>query len=62
MNKNKPDKHRRLSRREYDYPTLTLRKLFYIPNDELIIDFIYDKKENKLILTTLHDYNRLIDI
>lgn len=44
-----------LVRREYDMVQSRLRRVFNIPEDELIIDFEWDKKEGVLRLTTLKD-------
>ncbi len=57
----KPSEQRRLVRRIYDGAESRLRKLFSIPDDEMIIDFVYDKSESRLTLTTLKDYDKRID-
>lgn len=57
----KPSEKRRLIRRRYDTAETRLRKIFNIPNDEMVIDFIYNKDNSQLILTTLKDYDEKID-
>ena len=50
-----PDKKRRLIRREYRMAEVRMRKMFDIEDNELILDFEYDKQNSSLILTTLLD-------
>ena len=48
-------KKRILIRRDYDNPTVRLRKIFDIPDDEMILSFEWDKSLSHLRLVTLKD-------
>jgi len=54
----KPSEQRRIIRKKYNMAEVRLRKLFSIPDDEMILDFIYDGSESTMILTTLKDVDR----
>jgi len=47
---------RRLVRRLYS--TSELRKMFKIPNDEMMIEVIFNEHKNALQLTTLKDFDK----
>ena len=49
----KANRTRNLVRREYDNAYATLRSIFGIPKDEMVISFEWDKKEGVLRLITL---------
>jgi len=50
-----PREQRRIIRRIYDLAELKIRNMFDVPNDETILDLIYDKPNSELILKTLKD-------
>ena len=50
-----PTEQRRIIRKNYNMAEVRLRKIFGIPDDEMILDFLYDKPNSTLILTTLKD-------
>lgn len=51
----KPKTKRNHIVRRYDGVYVLLRKLFKVPEDEMILDFIWDKHNGELVLTTLKD-------
>jgi len=51
----KPSEQRRIIRKKYDMAEVRLRKIFSIPDDEMILSFDYDKPNSTLTLTTLKD-------
>jgi hypothetical protein len=53
----KPDDQRRGMRRIYHSPEVKLRGIFSIPDDEMILEFVWDKNRGELVLTTLKDYD-----
>ncbi len=53
----RPYSKRRIVKKVWRMATVKLRKLFKIPNNEMIIDFQFDKSNQELILTTLQDYD-----
>ena len=55
MSKEEADRERIMIRREYDNVCVKLRNIFNIPNDEMIINFEWDKERNVLRLITLKD-------
>lgn len=58
----KPDVMRRKVVREYKNVPILLRKIFNIPEDEMITSFEWDKTEGKLKLETLKDFDEKLDI
>ena len=50
-----PKEQRRIIRRKYDLAELKIRNMFGVPNDEMILDLIYDKLNSEIILKTLKD-------
>ena len=56
----KPDEQRRYIKRTYNMAELRLRRIFDIHDDEMICEFIYDKSNSKLVLTTLKEHNKKI--
>ena len=54
----KPDEQRRITRRKYTMAEVRLRKIFDIPDNEMILDFVYDKPNSTLTLITLQDYDK----
>jgi len=52
---NKPDEKRIIIRRKYRNVYQRLRKIFNIPDNEMILSFEWDKNEGELILKTLKD-------
>ena len=57
-----PKYMRRKIVREYGNVPILLRKLFNIPNDEIIISFEWDKSLGTIKIETILDYNSMIDI
>lgn len=53
----KPSYKRRIIKSTYDNAEVRLRKLFSIPDDEMILDFVYDGSNSTLTLTTLKDHD-----
>lgn len=53
-----PTEKRRIIRRKYDMAEVRMRRMFDIADNEYILDFLYDKPNSTLILTTLLDYER----
>ena len=54
----KPSRKRRYITREYDQVAVRLRKLFQIPTEEMIIKFEWNRDSNRLLLTSIIDYNK----
>ena len=52
----KPNKRRRIIRREYDMAEVRMREMFDIADNEYVLDFVYDKPNSTFILTTLLDH------
>ena len=50
-----PKEQRRIIRRIYDLAELKIRNMFDVPNDEMILDLVYNKPNSELILKTLKD-------
>lgn len=48
--------------REYDFAGIRLRRLFNIPQDEIIMSIDYDRGNSKLIIVTLKDYDKKVDL
>ena len=48
---------RTLIRREFNYPEIRLRRIFKIPDDEMITSFEWDKDWSVLRMVTLKDYD-----
>lgn len=54
----RPSEKRRLIRRRYDMAEVRMRRMFDIADNEFILDFVYDKPNSTLVLTTLLDHER----
>lgn len=57
-----PHYQRRKIVREYTNVPILLRKIFDIPNDEMIIKCEWDKNKGKLIIESFLDYDEKEDI
>ncbi len=51
----KPYTERIYIKRKYNNVYALLRELFRIPNNEMVVDFYWDKKNGELVLETLKD-------
>lgn len=51
----KPSSERLVVKRSYDNVNVLVRKLFGVPKDEMVLDLVWDKNQNELVLTTLRD-------
>ncbi len=56
----KPDEQRRYIKRTYNMAEIRLRRLLDIPDSEMIWEFIYDKPNSQLVLTTLKDFDKKV--
>lgn len=52
-----PSSRRRYIKREYDMAEVRLRRIFDIPDDEMITYLEYDKPNSTIILTTSKDFD-----
>ncbi len=55
-NKIFPEHKRRYVLREYGMVGLMVKKLFQIPNNEMILDIVWNKTTNKLEIKTVLDF------
>ena len=54
----KADEQRRIVKRVYRMAEVKLRKIFEIPNNEMVWSFEYDQANSRLILKTLVDHDK----
>ena len=51
------DRKRRYVKRGYRCVAMIIKKMFKIPNDEMILDVFWDKSENELVIKTVIDWD-----